>query len=73
MAANRDFIKTEVMEIFKFIDGETYVHGDVIRHVYRLMQDQKRYFATRDKELLVDCKQREQAFLKFCKDNNLTN
>ena len=51
------------MEIFKLIDGETYVHGDVIRHVYRLMQDQKRYFATKDKELLVDCKQREQAFL----------
>ena len=61
------------MNIIIELDGVRYVRSDVVQRVYALMQDQKKYFQTRDKSLLVDCKQREANFLRFCETYGLTD
>lgn len=45
--------------------GKLYVDIEVVDKVYKLICDQRIFFATRDKKLLKSCKEREDGFVKW--------
>ena len=52
-----------------FETDAVYVSLDVLTHIYKLIKDQKEFFKTKNSALKVDCKRREDGFIKWYEQN----